>query len=388
MTTEEKKAEEEQDDGYVKSKDGGYDRKKQHAVGSKQSNDRAEEWIEQQMATKKWQRAPLKTMGHKLSAKQMVKNCETSPNYPGYVIVRSFREEACNFDPRIKGLIQPLAAWPFIEKLAQTTVPREKLLSAAELDNLSDEELENYERVVKSWRTIWFAQKFRHWHHGVRTSEIMGSKLHQDFYRVPPLSMPIRANVLTFKWKPFIDYHRRVANGSAFDVIITDPPWTLATEKSTRGVALNYDQITDKILLDAVPFADLLNDNGVVFMWVINAKLCWAIDFFLDKLKMQVVECISWMKMSTNRLQARGHGFYLQHAKEDCIVAVKGDIDIYNWHVLTQNYVTEKRGQSQKPDSFYDLVEAFMPTTDCKKLEVFARRNNLRSDWVGVGNQL
>ena len=73
-------------------------------------------------------------------------------------------------------------------------------------------------------------------------------------------------------------------HGKKFDVIVTDPPWTLATEKSTRGVALNYDQITDVRLMNAVPFYDLINDDGgAIFMWVINAKLKWSLDFLREK---------------------------------------------------------------------------------------------------------
>ena len=32
---------------------------------------------------------------------------------------------------------------------------------------------------------------------------------------------------------------------------------------------------------------------------------------------------ISWVKTTVNRRLAKGHGFYLQHAKETCLVGVK-----------------------------------------------------------------
>merc|ERR1712224_195233 len=122
-----------------------------------------------------------------------------------------------------------------------------------------------------------------------------------------------------------------------------------------------------------------MNDNGVIFMWVINAKMLWAIDF-LAKEGFKVVETISWLKMSSNRLLARGHGFYLQHAKEDCIVATKGNVADLNWETISLNFVAEKRCQSQKPAQFYDMVESLKPNGHY--LEVFARRNNLRNGWV------
>merc|ERR1712129_338921 len=36
---------------------------------------------------------------------------------------------------------------------------------------------------------------------------------------------------------------------------------------------------------------------------------------------------ISWVKQTVNRRIANGHGYYLQHAKETCLVGLKGDFD-------------------------------------------------------------
>ena len=45
-----------------------------------------------------------------------------------------------------------------------------------------------------------------------------------------------------------------------------------------------------------------------------------------------------------------------------------------------------RRGQSQKPDRIYELVEALVPNG--QYIEIFARRNNLRDGWISVGNEL
>jgi N6-adenosine-specific RNA methylase IME4 len=37
------------------------------------------------------------------------------------------------------------------------------------------------------------------------------------------------------------------------------------------------------------------------------------------------VDEIVWVKMTTNRRLAKSHGYYLQHAKEVCLVGKKGD---------------------------------------------------------------
>ena len=47
---------------------------------------------------------------------------------------------------------------------------------------------------------------------------------------------------------------------------------------------------------------------------------------------------------------------------------------------------SERRGQSQKPEEIYELVEKLVPNGTY--LEIFARRNNLRNHWVSVGLEL
>ena len=47
---------------------------------------------------------------------------------------------------------------------------------------------------------------------------------------------------------------------------------------------------------------------------------------------------------------------------------------------------SERRGQSQKPEEIYQLVEAVCPGGSF--LEIFGRKNNLRDCWVTVGNEV
>jgi hypothetical protein len=44
------------------------------------------------------------------------------------------------------------------------------------------------------------------------------------------------------------------------------------------------------------------------------------------------------------------------------------------------------RGKSQKPEEIYEIIEKMMPGS--KKVELFARNNNLREGWLSLGNQL
>jgi mRNA (2'-O-methyladenosine-N6-)-methyltransferase len=45
---------------------------------------------------------------------------------------------------------------------------------------------------------------------------------------------------------------------------------------------------------------------------------------------------------------------------------------------------SERRGQSQKPTEIYEYIEKIIPKGNY--LEVFGRRNNLRNNWVTIGN--
>ncbi len=50
-------------------------------------------------------------------------------------------------------------------------------------------------------------------------------------------------------------------------------------------------------------------------MWVINAKFQWTVNTMEKKWGYKVVDSINWVKKTVNGKIAKGHGFYLQHAK-------------------------------------------------------------------------
>lgn len=90
-------------------------------------------------------------------------------------------------------------------------------------------------------------------------------------WQVPPHCVPIHANVTTYPWS-------RLYQHTQFDVIMMDPPWQLATSNPTRGVALGYSQLTDADIR-ALPIPQL-QSNGLLFMWVINAKFRFTLELF------------------------------------------------------------------------------------------------------------
>jgi N6-adenosine-specific RNA methylase IME4 len=203
----------------------------------------------------------------------------------------------------------------------------------------------------------------------------------EDFM-VPPHSIPVRVDVRFAPWEQL----SAAADGN-YDVIVMDPPWQLATANPTRGVALGYNQLSDESIL-SIPM-EKLQRQGLLLIWVINAKYRVALQLF-ERWGYRLVDEIVWVKLTVNRRLAKNHGFYLQHAKETCLVGLKGDqlpAVMGNRRRLCPDVIlSERRGQSQKPDELYEWVEALIPNG--KYMEIFARKNNLRNFWVSVGNEV
>ena len=63
---------------------------------------------------------------------------------------------------------------------------------------------------------------------------------------------------------------------------------------------------------------------------------------------------------------AKSHGYYLQHAKEVCLVGKKGsDPPGIRRCVASDVIYSERRGQSQKPEEIYQLIEELVPNGTC-----------------------
>lgn len=125
-----------------------------------------------------------------------------------------------------------------------------------------------------------------------------------------------------------------------------------------------------------------MSKSGLVFIWTINAKYAFTFEL-LSKWGYTFLDDIVWAKATTKGRLAKGHGYYLQHAKETCIVGYKGDV---SYKVPRDVIFARRRGQSQKPDEIYEIIEEMVPNG--RYLEIFGRRNNLRDYWVTIGNEL
>lgn len=171
-------------------------------------------------------------------------------------------------------------------------------------------------------------------------------------FTAPEWCIPIKANVIDFEWD-------KLASECQFDAILMDPPWQLATHAPTRGVAIAYQQLPDQFI-EELPI-EKLQKNGFIFIWVINNKYVKAFEL-MKKWGYTFVDDITWVKQTVNRRMAKGHGYYLQHAKETCLVGKKGEDPVGCKHRISSDVIySERRGQSQKPEELYEMIEELIP---------------------------
>ena len=214
-------------------------------------------------------------------------------------------------------------------------------------------------------------------------------------------SVPVFADVQNFDWGKLRN-DQLECGGRLFDVVMMDPPWQLSSSQPSRGVAIGYSSLSDDII-SKIPIKTL-QVEGFLFIWVINVKYGLALKLF-EKWGYQLIDEVVWIKRTVTGKLAKGHGFYLQHSKETCLVGFKGDISRFlpgrkiskrkgkngvarpGFGGIAQDVIfSERRGQSQKPNEIYDIIERLVPQGFY--LEIFGRRNNLKSNWVTIGNEL
>jgi mRNA (2'-O-methyladenosine-N6-)-methyltransferase len=150
----------------------------------------------------------------------------------------------------------------------------------------------------------------------------------------------------------------------------------------TRGVELAYELLEVDVIA-AMP-VNLLQVSGFLFMWVLASTLFDA-TAMLEKWGYEVVNHVNWVKTSKRGIYAPSNGCYLQHCKETCLVAMKGNgFDGFRPEYLEDLIVRWRNlRQSHKPDELYVMVEKAFPGG--RYLELFARPHNLRRGWVSLG---
>lgn len=160
-----------------------------------------------------------------------------------------------------------------------------------------------------------------------------------------------------------------------FRVIVADPPWLYGARADdvSHRAANPYPSMSIEEIC-ALPVTNFAHDDCILWLWTTNAHMreSYAV---LDAWGFQSKTILTWVK---DRI---GTGDWLRGQTEHCHLAIRGKPTI-----LTTGQSTVISGplqaHSQKPDSFYALVESVCPGS---KLEMFCR--SPREGWAVWGNE-
>jgi mRNA m6A methyltransferase catalytic subunit len=162
-----------------------------------------------------------------------------------------------------------------------------------------------------------------------------------------------------------------------FDVILADPPWFV--KEDLRYPCLTLNEIF------SIPF-HVLQTNGFVMIWVLirteeeTRKRMNALGYkYKDK--------IIWEKTTPRGNPINGNGWITRHSTETLLIFQKGCVSrIAKYHRAFELVRAPMRGESIKPEEVITEILKLVPKGHY--LEIFARKNNLRPNFVSVGNML
>jgi N6-adenosine-specific RNA methylase IME4 len=160
-----------------------------------------------------------------------------------------------------------------------------------------------------------------------------------------------------------------------FDLLYADPPWQLGSPTSLKSPEQHYPTLpTSEIAELAVPAAE----KAVLFLWAVNSLISDALGV-IDAWGFTYKANFVWVKPRI------GLGFYVRNRHELLLVATRGGYGPPAEELRSGSVIEAPCGRhSQKPDSFYELIERIYP--QATRLELFAR-GKPRPGWDTWGNE-
>lgn len=166
-----------------------------------------------------------------------------------------------------------------------------------------------------------------------------------------------------------------------YRTIVVDPPWPfrqkLKSEKTRGGV--KYPTMSIEEIL-AIPVAKWAERDCQLWLWTTNAHMHDAFHC-LEAWGFRHITIGTWAKTSY------GLGYWLRGQTEHFLLGVKGQpreflkgphgAAEHGWSTLI---IAPRRGHSEKPQVFYDMVEELGSPP---RLELFSRRQRLGWDCWG-----
>ena len=172
-----------------------------------------------------------------------------------------------------------------------------------------------------------------------------------------------------------------------YKVIYADPPWSVSFLKETKetgvhDVPLPYPQMSDDELA-CMPVASLAQDDAMLFLWIVDTKLRFALELMEHWGFTYVTIAFVWHKKArTTSGENATMGRYTHKSCELCMLGRHGKCFIVD--ATQPQFVNElKREHSCKPDLVRTRIETMCG--DVPRIELFARQKF--DGWDTWGNE-
>jgi|TARA_R100001129_G_scaffold175130_1_gene147958 N6-adenosine-specific RNA methylase IME4 len=183
-----------------------------------------------------------------------------------------------------------------------------------------------------------------------------------------------------------------------YDVLVVDPPWSYhkgaapprkrseVKGGSGRGGRARdaYETMNAANFREAFRIEDFAQPNSHLYLWTTNPKLPLAFKVMSDW-GYTYKTTLTWVKITKNeKVIKNGMGWFFRGATEHVLLGVRGKMGIPT-ALRKPNVILAQRGRhSQKPDEFYELLDAIYPSES--KIDVFARKT--RQGWDTWGDEV
>lgn len=177
----------------------------------------------------------------------------------------------------------------------------------------------------------------------------------------------------------YLNPERVVSKFGFFDIIVVDPPWQQALNEPNT--------LTNQEILN-IPI-EKLSKGGFCFLWILNHNVNPGYEC-LNKWGYDIVDRLVWIRTMNNESKVEiQKGRFFMKSTVMCLVGYKSpsnDRVEFRSKIANDIIVSDIKKNSQKPDQLYTIIDLMMPGS--KKVEIFAKNNNLKPGWLSMGNEI
>lgn len=170
-----------------------------------------------------------------------------------------------------------------------------------------------------------------------------------------------------------------------YQIIYADPPWSFNFQKrkglSDDAKSALYPTMRGEDIVN-LPFAQLADENAVLFLWVMNSEIPLALRCIEAWGFTYKTVAFTWVKKRVNTYHF-GMGNWTRSNPELCLLATKGHPKRISASVKNL-VISPLREHSRKPDEIRDEIVRLVG--DLPRIELFARQKT--EGWDVWGNEV